>query len=142
MSLRLDAVIARELAADAGLSMADYDVLSSLEAADGRRVRLTALADRMLWSKGRLSRQIARMEQRGLVRREPTEDDARGANVTLTAAGLKAIETAAPGHVEAVRAHFIDLLSREQLRALGDVTWTVIDHIAEAGQLPPVPPDS
>jgi DNA-binding MarR family transcriptional regulator len=131
MRLRLDAQVARDLADDSGLSMPDYDVLSTLTAADDRRARLNSLAARMLWSKSRLSRHIGRMEQRGLVIREGIETDARGAVVVLTETGLRAIETAAPDHVESVRRHFIDLLSDEQLAVLGDIAETVLDHLSE-----------
>ncbi|NGN67831.1 MarR family transcriptional regulator, partial [Streptomyces sp. A7024] len=64
LRLLLDAQIARDLQRVSGLSAPDYDVLSALSSAEGRRWRLTRLADRMLWSKSRLSRHIARMEER------------------------------------------------------------------------------
>jgi hypothetical protein len=50
--------------------------------------------------------------------------------VVLTDAGLRAIQAAAPGHVECVRRHFIDLLSREQLDALAEISETVVGHLA------------
>jgi DNA-binding MarR family transcriptional regulator len=133
LRLLLDAQVARDLTAESGLSMPDYDVLSSLtDAADGR-ARLNALAARMLWSKSRLSRHISRMEDRGLVTREGVESDARGAVVVLTAAGRRAIEDAAPEHVESVRRHFIDLLTPEQLATMGNVANLLLAHLAEVG---------
>ncbi|HEY7488628.1 MAG TPA: MarR family winged helix-turn-helix transcriptional regulator [Streptosporangiaceae bacterium] len=136
MRLLLDAQIARDLAFDSGLSMPDYDVLSVLSSAEGHRWRLTKLAERMLWSKSRLSRHISRMEQRGLVTREECPGDARGAFIVLTAGGLRAIEAAAPDHVESVRRHFIDLLSPDQIAALAAVSSTVLAHLTT---LPPPP---
>jgi DNA-binding MarR family transcriptional regulator len=130
MRLRLDAQIARDLLADSGLSSADYDVLSTLSDTPGHRRRLNALADRMLWSKSRLSRHISRMEERGLVRREEISSDGRGADVVLTKAGLRAIKEAAPHHVESVRRNFIDLLTPQQLATLGELAETVLGHLS------------
>lgn len=96
MRLLLDAQIARDLSRESGLSDPDYDVLSALTSSEDRRWRLQALADRMLWSKSRLSRHISRMEERGLVTREDCATDARGAVIVLTESGQRAIEAAAP----------------------------------------------
>ncbi|TMR89760.1 MarR family winged helix-turn-helix transcriptional regulator [Nonomuraea basaltis] len=133
MRLLLDAEVGRDLLADSGLSMPDYDVLSALTSSEGHRRRLTELADRMLWSKSRLSRHISRMEERGLVAREECENDARGAVVVLTQDGLRTIQEAAPLHVESVRRHFIDLLSPEQLDALGAIAESVLAHLVPYG---------
>ena len=131
MRLLLSAEINRDLARDAGLSEADYDVLSNLTAtpsgnAPPDRRRLTELAAHMQWSKSRLSHHITRMEQRGLVRREEVDDDARGSFVVLTPEGRRTIEEAAPKHVASVRRHMIDRLSAEQIRVLGEIGEIVL----------------
>jgi DNA-binding MarR family transcriptional regulator len=131
MRTLLHAQIVRDLARESGLSGPDYDVLSHVSEAEGRRERLAALAARMAWSRSRLSHHITRMEQRGLVTREDCADDGRGAFVVLTEAGWRAIQEAAPGHVASVRRHFIDLLSREQLDALAEISRTVVRRLAE-----------
>jgi DNA-binding MarR family transcriptional regulator len=131
MRTLLNAQIVRDLAREAGLSGPDYDVLSNLSEAEGRRARLGELAAHMAWSRSRLSHHITRMEQRGLVTRQDCADDGRGAFVVLTDAGFAAIETAAPGHVESVRRHFIDVLSRQQLEALAEISETVVSRLAE-----------
>jgi DNA-binding MarR family transcriptional regulator len=136
MRLLLDLQISRDLAEHSGLSEADYDVLSNLSENDGQRMRLSDLSAHMLWSKSRLSHHVTRMQQRGLVNREECPSDERGAVLVLTKAGRQAILTAAPPHVESVRRHFIDLLSDEQIKVLGDVADTIVDHhrdIAEHG---------
>jgi DNA-binding MarR family transcriptional regulator len=114
-------------------------VLSSLSAAPGRQGRLTDLAKRMLWSQSRLSHHISRMEQRGLVVREECESDGRGSVVVLTKQGIRALEAAAPGHVESVRRHIIDLLSPAQIKALGDISETVVKNLGDpsATETPP-----
>jgi len=134
MRLLLDAQIARDLADNSGLSMADYDVLSALSSTEGHRWRLQALAGRMLWSKSRLSRHISRMEERGLVTREECTTDARGAFVVLTADGMQTIVDAAPEHVESVRRHFIDLLTEEQIAALEAIANITVSRLPDSHQ--------
>lgn len=129
----LDLQLSRDLAGESGLSEADYDVLSDLSENAGHRMRLTELAAMMLWSKSRLSHHITRMQQRGLVSREECETDGRGAVIALTKAGLRAIEMAAPGHVASVREHFIDLLTPDEIAALGALTHRVVTHLVDGG---------
>jgi DNA-binding MarR family transcriptional regulator len=83
----------------------------------------------MRWSASRLSHQITRMQQRGLVDREECADDGRGSMLVLIADGMAAIEAAAPGHVASVRKYFIDLLSPEELDVLGALTHRVVDRL-------------
>ena len=127
MSWLVAAAIERDLRR-AGLSHPDYYVLVQLSESRDRRMRMTDLADGIQWSKSRLSHHIDRMEQRGLVRREDCESDARGAFACLTPAGLRAIEAAAPDHVDSIRRHLVDVLSAEQLESLGDISDSVIAH--------------
>lgn len=129
MRALLDLQLTRDLARDSGLSDADYDVLSNLSESAEHRLRLGDLAAHMLWSKSRLSHHITRMGQRGLVARRDCPSDGRGAELTLTDAGWEAIKSAAPRHVDSVRRHFIDRLSAEQIRVLGELTETVVDHL-------------
>ncbi|WP_030760462.1 MarR family winged helix-turn-helix transcriptional regulator [Streptomyces sp. NRRL F-2664] len=117
----VNAEIARDLNQDSGLSEADYDVLSVLGSTDGHRMRISALAELMRWSRSRLSHQLTRMEQRGIVRREEVATDGRGAEVVLTDTGITAITDAAPLHVESVRRHLIDFLTPDQLRTLAEM---------------------
>ena len=135
MRTLLHARILRDLAREAGLSGPDYDVLSHVSEAPGRRSRLGELAERMAWSRSRLSHHLTRMERRGLVTREDCPSDGRGAFVVLTDAGFRVIQAAAPGHVASVRHNFVDLLSREQLDALTSITDTVVGHLTEDQQL-------
>jgi DNA-binding MarR family transcriptional regulator len=129
MSWLVAAAIERDLRR-AGLSHPDYYVLVQLSEAADHRMRMSDLADGIQWSKSRLSHHIDRMEQRDLVRREDCPSDARGAFACITAEGLRAIQAAAPGHVESIRRHFLDGLERDQLAMLGEVADIVIGRLA------------
>jgi DNA-binding MarR family transcriptional regulator len=129
MRLLLDLQIARDLANDSGLSEADYDVLSTLSETDERRMRLSDLAEHMLWSKSRLSHHTARMQQRGLVVREECVDDGRGSWVVLTDEGMATIRAAAPDHVASVRRHMIDLLTADERAALTSLSHRIVERL-------------
>ncbi|MDV3222691.1 MarR family winged helix-turn-helix transcriptional regulator [Intrasporangium sp.] len=138
MFTMLEARLARELA-ETGLSAADYTVLSDLVEVPDRRWRVTDLAEYMAWSQSRLSHHLARMERRGLVRREKDPDDARSAHVSLTQQGLRAIAAASDRHLSGVRQHMVDLLTADQLAALTEISETVLEHL---GEPPPREPRS
>jgi DNA-binding MarR family transcriptional regulator len=119
----------RDLVAEHGITMADYEILVRLSEAEGRRLRMSELAERSLSSRSRLSHQISRMEAAGLVRREDCAEDRRGQWAVMTAQGWAAIETAAPDHVESVRAHLVDQLTPAEFAALGRACAKVVDHL-------------
>jgi DNA-binding MarR family transcriptional regulator len=113
--------LGRELQHEHGLTHNDYEILVNLSEAPGRRMRMSDLAERCLLSKSRLSHQITRMEQAGLVTRETCPSDRRGSFAVLTDEGMRRLEKAAPDHVESVRRHFIDRLSGDELTTLHEV---------------------
>lgn len=121
----LRAQLERELNVDAGLSLADYEVLVTLSEVEDHRLRMCSLAEALQWSRSRLSHQLARMQTRDLVFRQDCPTDARGAFATLTPLGLRTVEAAAPGHLEGVRRHFFDHLGPDQIRSLAEISESV-----------------
>lgn len=121
--------LARQLQRDSGLSEADFEVLVTVSEAPAQRIRAVDLGRRLGWEKSRLSKQVTRMEGRGLVRREDCRPASRGADVVLTVEGKKVIGAAAPLHVVEVRRLFIDLLTPEQLDALAEISQVVVDNL-------------
>ena len=129
MTSQLNARMNRQLQDEAGISLADYEVLVELsEAPEGRR-RVFELASALAWEQSRVSHQLARMQRRGLIARQECPADARGAFVVLTETGRAAIEQAAPAHVETVRQLVFDGLSPDQLAALTAVSSSVLDRL-------------
>ncbi|PSL55515.1 MarR family transcriptional regulator [Saccharothrix carnea] len=121
----------RELQDGHGVSLADYEVLVRLSERPGRRMRMSQLADEVASSKSRVSHQVARMEREGLLRRRECPEDGRGVFAELTDEGMTLLETSAPTHVEGVREHMIDLLSRDEQEVVAKVFDRIITHLRE-----------
>ena len=129
MQNRLQAHLNRRLQADSGLSLADFTVLVELTDVTDGRLRVRELAEALQWEKSRLSHHLARMERRGLIERQDCPDDARGAFVALTPEGRRAIEQAAPPHVETVRSAMFDGLDPDQVDTLAHIAEVVLNRI-------------
>ena len=131
--LRLNALLPgalhRELQADAGLSLPDFDVLVQLTDSPEGRVRVSDLARGLHWERSRVSHHITRMERRGLVRREECRDDGRGAWVVLTEQGRAVIEQAAPAHVATVRRLVFDALTAQEAEVMAEVIEKVLARL-------------
>ena len=126
MQMRLERELSRQLAADSALSYPDYLVLVALTDRPDGRMRPFELAATLGWEKSRVSHQVARMAERGLVDKQRCDSDRRGAFVVVTRRGRKEIEAAAPGHVEAVRRLFVDRLTPRQLDDVAEAAETVL----------------
>jgi len=111
--------IDQQLRRDSNLAMVEYQVLARLSNSPQRTLRMSLLADLVNSSLSRLSHLVKRLEERGLVRREPDPTDGRFTNAILTDEGFRTLAEAAPAHVAHVRSLVIDVLSPEQLRRLG-----------------------
>jgi DNA-binding MarR family transcriptional regulator len=117
------------LIGNSGLSGADYALLHPLSVAENGVLRTRDLGRSVGWERSRLSHQVSRMEKRGLVCREECVSDARGSMVRLTELGRKAIDAAAPDHVDAVRAYFFEHLSRAEQDQLAGLLDRIITNI-------------
>ena len=73
------------------------------------------------------------MEQRELLTRSSCPTDARGTFIELTEHGWEMLQQAAPGHVQAVRANFFDVLTDADVAALQDISRRVNDRIGSLG---------
>ena len=111
------------------LVMTEYELLVRLSEAPGWAVRMSELADGLVHSRSRLTHTTARMEARGLVRREACAGDRRGVLAVMTDAGYAALAAAAPLHVTGVREHLFDQLEPEEVAVLGRAFARVSAHL-------------
>jgi len=118
-----------QLLRDAGLTHFEYVALMSLADAPNRTMRMTELASRTNATLPRLSHVARRLEERGLIERFPCPEDRRATNATITQAGLDLLASAAPGHVDTVRANVLDALSPDQLEQLYHIAGAVLTRL-------------
>jgi DNA-binding MarR family transcriptional regulator len=115
-----------QLQQDAGIPHGYYEILVRLSEAPGRAMRMSNLAEVSTSSKSRLSHAVARLEERGWIRRTECPTDRRGQVAELTDEGFAALAAAAPGHVEQVRRSLIDALTPEQVAQLRQISEAIM----------------
>lgn len=136
--------IEREVEAATGLPMPSFEMLVNISYADDGRMRMSELADNLLLSRGGATRQVARLEEAGLLERVIPPDDRRATYAVITDKGRALLEKGAPVMEEAVAAHYLDHLDDRELSALRSVSVKIlretgsncdwlIDELAAAG---------
>jgi DNA-binding MarR family transcriptional regulator len=104
--------VGRDIAEGTGLSGPDFGVLSRLAGLGRGEMRQQSLAECMGWDKSRLSHQLTRMQERGLIERREAEK--RVVLVVLTPYGRERLDEARPVHAHSVRRNLLSRLSAEQ----------------------------
>jgi DNA-binding MarR family transcriptional regulator len=122
-----------QLLRDSDIPHGYYEILVRLSETPGRALRMTQLAEASVSSKSRLSHAVARLEERGWVKRLDCATDRRGQIAQLTDEGFAALAAAAPGHAEQVRRSLIDRLTPAQVQQLREISEAIL---ANADPLP------
>jgi DNA-binding MarR family transcriptional regulator len=131
----LPGVLDSQLRHDSELMHFEYFVLAMLSEAPRRTLRMTALAAQTNATLPRLSHVVRRLEDRGLVERFPSPEDARATNARLTASGVKKVRRAAPGHVNNVRHYVIDALTPEEIVQLRTIADAILQRLDPNGTM-------
>lgn len=129
MMAKLQWELEAHLQRSACLSFVEYHALAMLSERVDHTLRMSELADLTNASLSRLSHLVKRLEQRGLVRREPDPDNGRFTNAILTQHGYATLVAAAPAHVHKVRELVIDAVTPAQLRQFAAGAERIIDRI-------------
>lgn len=132
MSRDLFTALERELVAAASVSIPEFELLDPLLDAGADGLRATELATAARWLTSRVSHQVRRLEQRGLVERRPHPADRRGTVITLTDAGRQAALVARPLHEAAVSRFVFSVLSDDDVRVLEAIARTVLGALSAA----------
>jgi DNA-binding MarR family transcriptional regulator len=103
-----------------------YDVLLELKREESGRLRQFELGQKVLLSKYNLSRMLDRLEDAELVKRQPCKEDARGADVTITAAGRALQKKMWPVYQQAIGRHFARHLSGAEAEQLAEIMTRLI----------------
>ena len=111
------AVIEEVTAAATGLSDPDVGILLRLDVVGGS-LRQSEIASALGWDRTRLSHQLTRMEDRGLLARRRTSS---GVWVDISDVGKEAATSARPVHAAAVRRHLAEPLTPGQSAMLREI---------------------
>ncbi len=127
----------RRLRAHGDLTLADYGVLITLVTAPQLRMRMSDLGARRMLTPSGITRVAVRLEDRGLIRREPDLADGRVALATLTRVGLEALRRAQVVHHAAVRELYLDRLTARELDRLAHLYEKALPGVVSDPTWPP-----
>jgi DNA-binding MarR family transcriptional regulator len=119
-ALRVYGSLNRTLSEQHRLSLVDVRLLEILGSSETGAARMGDLAEQLLSLPSRVTRQIRRLEEAGLVRREASPVDGRGVLAAITDEGRNAVTAAITTYAEAVRQRFVRPLTRAQVSAVGE----------------------
>jgi DNA-binding MarR family transcriptional regulator len=120
-----------ELIAEYDLPLTSYEVLISLQAAPGHRLRMAELADSVLLSRSGMTRLVDRLERHELLERDTVTSDGRGCYAVLTEAGEALLAQARATHLDGVRQRFLRHFSEWELRELAERWERVLPGAAD-----------
>jgi DNA-binding MarR family transcriptional regulator len=139
--MRLRETVTREidlrLRREGLISLADYGVLITLVTEPTLRLRMSDLGARRMLTPSGITRVIARLEENGLVRREPDPADGRAAFAVLTKSGLEALRRAQVVHHAAVRELYVGRLEPKELKQLARLFEKALPGVVSAPTWPP-----
>lgn len=95
-----------------------YDVLLELDLAEGKRLRLSDLGERIALSRSNVTRLCDRLENEGLLTREKCEEDRRGLFAALTPEGVALRKRMWPVYRQAIQAFFAAHLTQQEAEVL------------------------
>lgn len=131
--LRMTTVINRELHDAHQLSLADVRLLNLLEGSATGSIPMAELTEALAAPPSRLTRQIRRLDERGLVLRDVSPRDRRRVVVTITAAGRTVVQQAMITYANAVRTHFLGPLNGSRIAAMAATCNQISNALTRPG---------
>lgn len=125
----IDRRLTLALNAERELPLSWFQILNALQAAGGK-VRVMDLSEQLVVSASSLSRQINRMEDEGLVRRDRGRaDDQRAVVVAMTRDGRDTWRRANTTYLRIVKRHFLAKLADSDVVSMQRVFGKVLDTL-------------
>ena len=121
--------LGRQITNHSGITGAEYIVLVALSELTVSKVNLNRLAQSLGWEISRMSHQVSRMEDVGLVKKTKNLDDSRCFDVSITAAGRKIAESAIPLQSKEINHCFSEVLTSEQMKSLIEISEAISQHM-------------
>ncbi|HEY3339062.1 MAG TPA: MarR family transcriptional regulator [Propionicimonas sp.] len=126
LTLALPAALDRQLKRDSCVTSFEYHVMAALSESPGRSLPMSVLATLASGSMSRVSHVVARLEQSGWVERQSSQLTGCRTEAHLTDAGWSKVQQTAPGHVEEARRLVVDVLTPDELGALGAAARKIV----------------
>ncbi len=123
--------LGRQITSHSGITGAEYVVLVSLSELTSPSVNLNRLAQGLGWEISRMSHQISRMEESGLVKKTKNQIDSRCFDVSITAKGRRIVEAAIPLQSKEINHCFSEVLTQAQMKALIEISEAISTHMRE-----------
>ncbi len=120
--------IERELLEAGVVPLSWYDVLFALYEAPDQRLRMNELASAIVLSRSGLTRLVDRLETEGLLIRERSVSDRRGAFAVLTEKGVAAMRKAWPVYAKGIDEHFARYLSDDEACTITEVFQSILSR--------------
>lgn len=129
VSSLLQYAVDEHLRADGDVSYVQFQILARLTDTPEGRLRMTDLADGIVYSRSGLTYQAGLLEKRGLITRSPAPDDERSVMVAVTDTGRALVAQVLPGHIEVVRRLLFSSLGRRDLSTLSGILDRIRGHM-------------
>ena len=123
--------LGRQITNHSGISGAEYVVLVALSELTVPSVNLNRLATGLGWEISRMSHQVSRMDDAGLVKKTKNLEDSRCFDVSITAKGRKIAEAAIPLQSIEINHCFSEVLTQAQMRAIIEISEAISNHMKE-----------
>ena len=123
--------LGRQITNHSGITGAEYVVLVALSELTTPSVSLNRLANGLGWEISRMSHQISRMEETGLVKKTKNQLDSRCFDVSITSKGRKIADAAIPLQSKEINHCFSEVLTQAQMKALIEISEVISNHMKE-----------
>ena len=123
--------LGRQITNHSGISGAEYVVLVALSESSLPNMNLNRLARVLGWEISRMSHQVSRMEEAGLIKKSRNADDSRCFDVSITAKGRKIAEAAIPLQSKEINHCFSQVLTQAQMKSLIEISEAISNHMKE-----------
>ena len=123
--------LGRQISNHSGISAAEYIVLVALSELTVPNVNLNRLAQSLGWEISRMSHQISRMEEGGLVKKTRSSTDSRCFDVSITAKGRKIADSAISLQSKEINHCFSEVLTQDQMKALIQISEVISKHMKD-----------
>jgi DNA-binding MarR family transcriptional regulator len=123
--------LSRQITHHSGMTGAEYVVLVALSELSEPSINLNRLAAGLGWEISRMSHQISRMDEAGLVKKIKNSEDSRCFDVSITAKGRKIAEAAIPLQSKEINHCFSEVLTQAQMKSLIEISEAISKHMKE-----------